>query len=72
MVTLPLALSFLGGTALGTALAANTWLVVVAATLYFVVALAGGVHLLGCRTEPGKTGDLKKLAPRANQSEGER
>lgn len=47
VVTLPLALGLLGGTALGAALAANTWLVVVAATLYFVAALAGGLYLLG-------------------------
>lgn len=43
---LPLALGLLGGTALGAALAANTGLIVAAATVYFVAALGGGLYLL--------------------------
>lgn len=54
--TLPLALSLLGGTALGGALAANTWVVVAAATLYFAVALAGGIYLLDRQARHGKAG----------------
>ncbi len=45
-LTLPLALTALGGTALGAALTAHTGLLVVAATAYFVAALAAAVYLL--------------------------
>ncbi len=44
--SLPLALSILGGTALGTALAAHTGLIVAAMTAYFFIALIGGSYLL--------------------------
>ncbi len=44
--TLPLALGFLGGTAFGAALDANTWLVVAGATVYFAAALGAGLCLL--------------------------
>jgi mercuric ion transport protein len=47
VVTLLLVLGLLGGTALGAVLAANAWLVVVAATLYFALALGAGLYLLG-------------------------
>ncbi|MDP9476514.1 MAG: hypothetical protein M3R38_12675 [Actinomycetota bacterium] len=50
---LPAALGLLGGTALGGALAANTGLVVAAATVYFIAALSGGFYLLNRRTEKG-------------------
>jgi len=45
-LTLPLALTVLGGTALGAALTAHTGLLVAAATAYFVGALAAAVYLL--------------------------
>lgn len=45
--SLPLVLGLLGGTALGTALAAHTGLVVAAVAVYFFVALIGGSYLLG-------------------------
>ncbi len=51
--TLPLAVGLLGGTAIGAVLVANTWLVVVAATLYFGVALGAGLYLLGRRPQHG-------------------
>jgi hypothetical protein len=47
IVSLPFVLGLLGGTALGTALAAHTGLVVAAVTAYFFVALIGGSYLLG-------------------------
>lgn len=50
---LPAALGLLGGTALGAALAANTGLIVAAATVYFVVALGAGFYLLNRLTEKG-------------------
>ncbi len=46
VLTLPLALSLLGGTALGASLAAHTGAVVVAMGVFFFVALLGGSHLL--------------------------
>ena len=48
---LPAALGMLGGTALGAVLAANTGLVVAAATVYFGGALSAGLYLLNRRTE---------------------
>lgn len=45
-LTLPLALTVLGGTALGAALTAHTGLLVAAATAYFVGALAAAIYLL--------------------------
>ncbi|MEJ7872002.1 MAG: hypothetical protein WKF67_07060 [Rubrobacteraceae bacterium] len=50
---LPVALGVLGGTALGAVLAANTGLVVAAATVYFVGALGAGLYLLNRRMEKG-------------------
>jgi mercuric ion transport protein len=50
---LPVALGVLGGTALGAVLAANTGLVVAAATIYFVGALGTGLYLLNRRMEKG-------------------
>lgn len=44
--SLPLVIGLLGGTALGTALAAHTGLVVAVMTAYFLVALIGGSYLL--------------------------
>lgn len=52
---LPVALGLLGGTALGAALAANTGLVVAAATVYFVGALGAGLYLLNRRTGKGSS-----------------
>ena len=46
ILTLPLALGLLGGTALGAALAAHTGAVVLAMGVLFSVALLGGSHLL--------------------------
>ncbi len=45
-LTLPLAFTVLGGTALGSALTAHTGLLVAAATAYFVGALAAAIYLL--------------------------
>jgi len=45
-LTLPLALTVLGGTALGAALTAHTGLLVAAATAYFVGALVAAIYLL--------------------------
>ena len=50
---LPAALGLLGGTAMGAALAANTGLVVAAATVYFVGALGAGLYLLNRRMGKG-------------------
>ena len=50
---LPVALGFLGGTALGAVLAANTGLVVAVATVYFVGALGAGFYLLDRPTGEG-------------------
>ncbi len=47
---LPLALTLLGGTALGTFLTARPELVFVAALVYFLVALAAGFALLNRRS----------------------
>lgn len=46
VLTLPLALGLLGGTALGAALAAHTGAVVLTMGVFFFVALLGGSHLL--------------------------
>ena len=46
ILTLPLALSLLGGTALGAALAAHTGALVLAMGVFFSIALLGGSHLL--------------------------
>jgi uncharacterized protein YneF (UPF0154 family) len=46
IITLPLLLSLLAGTALGSFLSRNTGLVYIGASIYFVVALALGVFLL--------------------------
>ncbi len=49
VLLLPLVLGLLGGTALGVALAAHTGWVIVAATVYFVGAFAGGIYVLSRR-----------------------
>ncbi len=49
VLLLPLVAGLLGGTALGGALAANTGLIVAAATVYFVTALGSGLYLLNRR-----------------------
>ena len=51
-LTLPLAFTVLGGTALGAALAAHTGLLVAAATAYFVGALAAALYLLNRPNRP--------------------
>ncbi len=53
VLALPLALSFLGGTALGVALEAHTGLLIAAATVYFIAALGGGLYLLNRWPEKG-------------------
>ncbi|MDP9477963.1 MAG: hypothetical protein M3R38_20160 [Actinomycetota bacterium] len=64
---LPAVLGLLGGTALGTALGANTGWVITAATVYFVGALAGGLYLLNRRAKheenpkPSPVGATPKL-----------
>lgn len=50
ILTLPLLLSLLAGTALGSFLSRNTGLIYTGAAIYFVVALAVGVFLLFGRT----------------------
>ncbi len=45
-LTLPLALTFLGGTALGAGPTAHTGLLVAAMTVYFAAALAAATYLL--------------------------
>lgn len=47
----------LGGTALGAALGAHTGLVFAGATVYFVVALAGGLYILNRRARDEKGRD---------------
>jgi amino acid transporter len=48
-ITLPILIGLLGGTALGTTLAAHTSLVVAGASAYFVAALAAGFYLISHR-----------------------
>lgn len=67
---LPLAAGFFGGTALGTALGANTGWVIVAATVYFVTALAGGLYLLNRRAREEKEGE--RTPSPANRKAGAR
>jgi len=56
-LTLPLLLTLLGGTSLGLFLRANTGLIVVAASVYFLVALVAGLVLLS-RGTGGDDGSL--------------
>ncbi len=53
VLALPLALSFLGGTALGVALEAHIGLLIAAATVYFIAALGSGLYLVNRRPEKG-------------------
>jgi hypothetical protein len=53
ILTLPLLLSLLAGTALGSFLSQNSGLVYVGASIYFVVALALGSSLLFRKIQPG-------------------
>jgi hypothetical protein len=53
IITLPLLISLLAGTALGSFLSRNTGLVSTGAGIYFVVALALGVFLLFNAKRPG-------------------
>ena len=57
VLLLPVVLGLLGGTALGAALSAHTGLVFAGATVYFVVALAGGLYLLNRRARDEKGSD---------------
>ena len=53
IITLPLLISLLAGTALGSFLSLNTGLVTTGAAIYFVVALALGATLLFNAKRPG-------------------
>jgi hypothetical protein len=53
-LTLPIVLGLLGGTVFGAAITAHTGLLVVAATLYFVVALGAAFYLLYPSARGGK------------------
>ncbi len=57
VLLLPAVLGLLGGTTLGAALGAHTGLVLAGATVYFVAALAGGLHLLNRRAGDEKGSD---------------
>jgi mercuric ion transport protein len=67
VLILPLVLGLLGGTTLGAALGAHTGWVIAAATVYFVVALAGGIYLLNRR---GKNGERKSVTSSAAREAG--
>lgn len=56
-LTLPLALTLLGGTALGAALTAYTGLLVALATAYFVGALVAALYLLNRSSRKGQPPD---------------
>ncbi|MDQ3316155.1 MAG: hypothetical protein M3522_02360 [Actinomycetota bacterium] len=67
-LTLPLALIFLEGTALGAAITAHTGLLVATATAYFVGALAAAVYLLN---RPSKDEEpLRTETPRFPEEAG--
>ena len=57
IITLPLLISLLAGTALGSFLSRNTGLVYTGAGIYFVVALALGYWFLFGRARPKREGD---------------
>ncbi len=57
IITLPLLISLLAGTALGSFLSRNTSLVYTGASIYFVVALALGASLLFGLARPIREGD---------------
>ncbi len=57
IITLPLLISLLAGTALGSFLSRNTGLVYTGAGIYFVVALALGYWFLFGRTRPNREMD---------------
>ncbi len=62
-LTLPIALTVLGGTALGAAITAHTGLLVAGATVYFVGVLAAAIYLLN------RLSDGKEPSPNSSQKD---
>jgi mercuric ion transport protein len=73
IITLPLLISLLAGTALGSFLSRNTGLVYTGAGIYFVVALALGASLLFGRARPRRSGDevCSTCVPATSEKQGQ-
>jgi mercuric ion transport protein len=73
IIILPLLISLLAGTALGSFLKQNAGLVTTFAGIYFVVALALGASLLFGRARPRHSGDevCSNCVPTASEKQGQ-
>jgi mercuric ion transport protein len=73
IITLPLLISLLAGTALGSFLSRNTGLVTTFAAMYFVVALALGASFLFGWARPRRSGDevCSTCVPATSEKQGQ-
>ncbi len=70
VITLPIVIGLLGGTALGTVLATHTGLVVAGASAYFVAALAAGFYLISRRKRSEKSDKGEACCPPLREPAG--